>query len=238
MKAVILAGGRGERLKPLTDKIPKPMVTVADKPILQHIIELLKKEGINQFIFALCYKGQIIKDFFGDGSKFGAKIDYVWEDENQPKGTAGAVLQSQPYINETFIVTSGDILRELDINKMIKYHKTKKSFATLNIYKREGNDAKSVVKFSEDNELISFLERPNQEQILEDFVWSNGSFYIFEKDIFKFIDNNNPTDFGKDIFPKLVNSEKRITVFPTENYFLDIGNLDKLKKAHEYIKNL
>lgn len=231
MKAIIMAGGRGDRLRPITDTIPKPMIDINGKTVLEHILNLFKQFGINDFIFSLCYLPQVITSYFGDGSKFGIHIDYLIEDPNKPMGTAGGIALAKKYIDDTFIVTSGDILRKIEINKIIKFHKENNSLATLNTYKRFGTNPKSLIIFNEQNLIEEFIERPNTGGIKNDYVWSNGSFYIFEPKIFDYIPKDKETDFGKDIFPKLLNQGEKIFAFPTEDYFVDIGNLEKLKMA-------
>lgn len=236
MKAIIVAGGRGERLRPLTDSKPKPMVEVAGKPILLHTVELLKHAGITEFIFALCYLPEVVKNYFGDGSKYGVSIEYTLEDPSVPLGTAGAIKASQQYIDDSFVVTYADILRELDVKQMIKLHNDTHAFATLNVYKRFGKDPKSLVQFDDNNKIENFIERPSPEQIPEDFVWCNGSLYIFEPEIFSYIAKDSHSDFGSEIFPKLVSDNKPVFVFPTEGFFLDIGTKEKLQKAEEAYK--
>lgn len=237
MKAIIVAGGKGTRLKPLTDKMPKPMIEVAGKPILEHIVNLFKKFGLTDFIFALCYLPEKITAYFGDGSKFGIKITHTFETEDNPMGTAGAIIFAKPYINDTFIVTYADILRKLNIKEMIKQHKKKKALATINVYKRFGPNPKSKVLFDQNNRVSEFIERPNQQQITNhqqpatNYVWANGSFYVFEPEVFELIPNDQRSDFGKDIFPKLLSAGEKIFAYPTDGYFIDIGNLEKLEKA-------
>lgn len=230
MKAIIIAGGRGERLKPITNTIPKPMIDIDGKPILLHIINDLKKNGIKDFIIALCFLPEVITKFFGDGSKFGVNIKYTYEDPQNPLGTAGAILLAKSFINKTFIVTYADILRELDIKQMIDFHKLNKAFATLNVYKRPSMGAKSQV-LTKNNKVIKFTERPKLPD-KQKSLWSNGSFYIFEPEIFNYIPANQKVDFGFDIFPKL-STDKNIFAYRTTSYFVDIGNLEKLEFAKE-----
>ena len=149
MKAIIVAGGKGERLRPLTNEIPKPMVEVNGKPILLHIINLFKKNGVKDFIIALCYLPEVIVSYFGDGSKFGVNITYTFEDSENPLGTAGAISLAEDIIDDTFIVTYADILRDLDIKKMINFHKENNALATLNIYSRKSKNAKSMIILDE-----------------------------------------------------------------------------------------
>lgn len=238
MKAIILAGGRGERLRPLTNKIPKPMIKVGDQPILLHIINLFKQYGVKDFIIALCYLPNVITDFFGDGSKFGVKIEYSYEDPNKPLGTAGAVLLSKNLINDTFIVTSGDILRTLDIRKMINFHKRNKAFTTINLYKRVNKNAKSIIIIDKNKQITKFVERPSEDDLKREFIWSNGSFYIFEREVLQLIDDDKKLDFGFDIFPKLLKEKKTILGFTSDEYFVDIGDLVKLKYARQTFPRL
>lgn len=231
MKVVIIAGGRGERLRPITDKIPKPMVNVKGKPVLLHIINHFKSYGITDFILALCYLPEVITNYFGNGERFGVKIEYTWEDPAKPLGTAGAITLAKKIISDTFIVTYADILRELNIKKMVDLHQQSKAFATLNVYKRESQNAKSMVIIDNKNRVVRFIERPDATELKENYIWANGSFYIFEPQIFNFISKNTSSDFGKDIFPKILNAKKRLYAYPTTDYFIDIGNMEKLKLA-------
>lgn len=236
MKAIIVAGGRGERLKPLTNKIPKPMIKVNGKPIILHIINLFKKYGISKFVLSLCYLPNIFKEYFGDGSKFGVKINYTFENPNSPLGTAGAILPAKKLINDTFIVTYADILRDLNIKRMVNFHKKNNSFATLNVYSRENKNAKSMVVMDKNKKISQFIERPNKSQLREKYILVNGSFYVLEPGIFNYIPADKKTDFGKDIFPKLLKLNKPLYGFQSEGYFIDIGNLEKLEFARKTFK--
>ncbi|MFH1900315.1 MAG: nucleotidyltransferase family protein [Patescibacteria group bacterium] len=233
MKAIIVAGGKGTRLRPLTENKPKPMIEVAGKPILEHTLNLLISHGINEFIFALCYLPNVIQNYFGDGSKFDVKIDYIYEDEQTPLGTAGAIVAASTAIKETFIVTYADILRKLNVRDMINKHQEKKAFATINVYQRFGIDPKSMIVFDEQDKINSFIERPSLDRINKEFVWANGSFYIFEPEIFNLIPKNSSVDFGKDIFPLLLTTKKRFYCYPTKDFFIDIGNHQKLSLAKD-----
>lgn len=232
IKVVIVAGGKGERLQPLTNFIPKPMAEVNGKPILEHIIELFKKYGFTDFVLCLCYLPEIITNYFGDGRKFGVKITYTLENPDNPLGTAGAITLAKDLIEDTFIVTYADILRDLDIRKMMAFHRRNDSFATLNVYRRESKDAKSRILFDNRKQIVKFFERPSKDKLIEDYIWVNGSFYILDPKIFDFIPINKKSDFGTDIFPELLNS-KKLYAFCSDNYFIDVGDLKKLKTACE-----
>jgi NDP-sugar pyrophosphorylase family protein len=231
-KVVIIAGGKGERLRPLTNKIAKPMVKVGSKPILEHNLDLFKKYGFRDFIFALCYLPETITSYFGDGKRFGVNIEYTLEDPEKPLGTAGAVTLAKEKINETFIATYGDSIRVVDVSEMLNSHKKKKAFATICTYKRFGPDPKSVIIFDESARIKEFKERPKPEELKGNFVWANAAFYIFEPAIFDYIEDGRSVDFGKDVFPVLLADKKEIYAFPTEGYFIDIGSREKLEKAN------
>lgn len=235
MKAVIITGGRGERLKPITDKLPKAMIEVSGMPILEHIIYLFKKNGINEFIISVCYLSNKITSFFGDGSKFGVKIDYIFEKENKPLGTAGSIKEAQKYIKDTFIVAYGDILRELNIRKMIDNHRKNKVLATIAVYKNISSDPKSKIVFDTNNCIKRFVERPKN-SVYGQTVWSNASFYIFEPRIFDFIPKNTKADFGKDVFPKVISCGEKVSAFISEGYFVDIRDTRKLAYAQRTFK--
>lgn len=230
-KVIIVAGGKGERLRPITDTIAKPMVLVKGTPVLEHNLNLFKKAGLKNFIFALCYLPQTISDYFHDGKNFGVNIDYTYENLDNPLGTAGAITLAKSKIDSTFIVTYGDSLRIVDVEEMLKFHKEKGAFATICIYKRFGADPKSMIKFDEKGKIREFQERPSVEELTEDFVWANAALYIFEPEIYNYI-GSGMVDFGKDVFPKLLVDKKKVYSFPMYGYFVDIGNKEKLDKAN------
>ena len=236
MQAIIVAGGRGERLRPITDKIPKPMVEVGGKTILEHTIDLLRDNGVTDLVLALCYLPEVIVDYFGNGNKFGVGIRYTYENPEDPQGTAGAIRDSKKYITDDFIVTYADILRKLDVVRMIEQHVNTGPQATINVYKRYGKDPKSIVLFDSDNRVIDFRERPLPDEVGGDFVWANGSFYILNKDVFDYVGKSGSVDFGKDVFPAMIKNNQKICVFKSEEYFVDIGNLEKLELARKTFK--
>ncbi len=234
MKAIILAGGKGERLKSVTRSLPKPMIRVCGKPVLEHIIKLFKKNGLTDLIVSLYYLPEKITSYFESGRKFGVNIRYIYEDKNKPLGTAGAIIKAKKFIDNTFIVAYGDILRELDIKKMINYHRKNKVLATIAVYRNSNPNPKSEVRFDKDGLITVFQERPNAEKIKGKVIWSNASFYVFEPGIFDFLPENRASDFGKDIFPKVIASGGKVIAYRQKGYLFDIGDLKKLKKAKNY----
>lgn len=235
IKAVILAGGRGERLKPITKKIQKVMVKVKGRPVLEHNLVYLQKYGIKNFIFSLCYLPNSVISYFSNGSRFGVKINYIIEKTDCPMGTAGALCAARKQLKSTFIVTYGDILRDLDIEEMINFHRKTGSIATLSVYRNFSPDPKSMIDFDSNFKVTRFTERPKDKKKIGE-IWSNASFYILEPEIFDFIACRVKSDFGKDVFPKILSSKKKISAFVTKGYFVDIGEIGKLSYARKTFK--
>ena len=229
VKIIILAGGRGERLRPITNTIPKPMVEISGRPLLEHIIEHFKKNDLHDIILTVSYLAEVIQNYFGNGKKFGIRISY--SKEKKLLGTAGSIGKLRRIIHNTFIVASGDIIRYLNITDVLKFHKEKKGIATICIYKNFSVNPKSIIKINKVGKIISFIERPKDGK--KDSVWSNASFYIFEPRIFDYIFENQPSDFGKDIFPALISSNQTIYGYIHEGYFQDIGTITKLQKVRK-----
>lgn len=235
---VIVAGGRGTRLAPLTDRIPKPMIEVAGKPVLHHIVNHFAYFGFRKFVMCLCYLPHIIEDYFQDGSKFGLEISYVHEKEDIPLGSAGAVGLAKGKLTSTFIVAYADILRNLDLIKLWEYHNQMSGLGTIALHKSSSPLPRSLVKFDIKNNLINeFIEHPTPEQINNSTVWSNASLYIFEDKILKYLPKDKVSDFSSDIFPNLIKENKRLYSYPIKDYLIDIGTIDKLRLAESDIKS-
>ena len=175
MKAVIMAGGSGTRLRPLTCNLPKPMVPVANKPMSEHIVNLLKKHNFKDIIFTLHYLPDAIKNYFGDGSEFGCNISYAIE-EGKPLGTAGCVKAVQDQLDSTFVVISGDSLTDMDLSKALAFHREKKSKATLILKRVENPLDYGVVIADSDHKIQRFVEKPGASEIFSDTV--NTGTYI------------------------------------------------------------
>lgn len=234
IKAVILAGGKGERLAPLTHTIPKPMVLINKRPLLEYLLLHLKNYSITDITISLCYLPEKIIEYFGNGKKLGINITYSFENPNFPLGTAGAIRQLSAKIKNTFCVIYGDSLRELNVDHLISHHKKKKGIATICVYNNHNPDPKSVITINSKHKVISFVERPKEK--LMPPIWSNSGFYVFEPTIFKYIPKNIRSDFGRDIFPVLSEAKENIFAYKDSKYFLDVGNLEKVKRAEQDIK--
>ncbi len=231
MIALILVGGKGERLRPITNNMPKPMVPVNGRPFLQYHIEELKKAGIKDIVLCTGYLSHKIKEYFGDGSKFSVKISYSVE--KTPLGTAGAIKNTEKYINDTFIVLNGDSYLKLDYNKLINFHKSKKAKLTIALLKIKDPRRYGLVSIDESAKIISFDEKTNNTK----GKLINGGIYIVEPDILKTIPGLVKVSLEKEIFPKLI-KQKNVYGFVVNNYFIDIGTKESYMKAQEDFKKL
>lgn len=228
MKAVVMAGGEGTRLRPLTSNQPKPMVPIVNKPCMEHIIELLKKNGITDIIVTLAFLPQSIRGYFGNGSSLGVSIEYSVEES--PLGTAGSVRNAFEHLDETFIVISGDALTDFDLNKVIDFHKSKDSMITLALKSVENPLEFGVVIVDEDNHIKQFLEKPSWGQVFSDYV--NTGIYVLEPEIFDFIPADTKYDFSQELFPKMLKRGKPMYGYPCEGYWQDIGNINQFLRAN------
>ncbi len=228
MKAVIMAGGEGSRLRPLTCDRPKPMVPVMNVPIMEHIIKLLKKHGFRDIAVTLQYLPEQIKDHFGDGSRLGVKLHYYTEDT--PLGTAGSVKNAESFLDETFLVISGDALTDIDLEKALKYHRDKGGLATLVLTRQETPLEYGVVITDEKGKITRFLEKPAWSEVFSDTV--NTGIYVLEPAVFRYIEAEAKFDFSKDLFPLLMEKGHDLFGFVSPGYWCDIGNLEQYQQAH------
>ncbi|HEY9786529.1 MAG TPA: mannose-1-phosphate guanyltransferase [Candidatus Obscuribacterales bacterium] len=230
MRAVIMAGGSGTRLRPLTSNLPKPMVPVANKPMAEHIVELLKSHGFTDIIFTLHYLPDAIRDHFGDGSDFGCKISYSVE-EGRPLGTAGCVKAIQDQLDSTFVVISGDSLTDMDLGAAVKFHKEKKSKATLVLKRVENPLEYGVVITDGESRIKRFVEKPGASEIFSDTV--NTGTYILEPEVLLYVVMGREQDFSNDLFPLLLLRNEPLYGFVTDGYWCDVGNLQVYRQAHQ-----
>ena len=229
MKAVIMAGGEGTRLRPLTCDIPKPMVNFFDKPLVQYTVEHLKNNGIENMIFTLMYKPERITEFFEDGNAFGVHIEYSIEPS--PLGTAGSVKHALPSSNETIIVISGDALTDIDLMRAVQFHKINRAKATLVLKKMENPLEYGVVITDEESAIIKFVEKPGWREVFSDAV--NTGIYILEPEVLDLIPENKNYDFAKNLFPDMLQRGMKLSGYVTDEYWCDVGNIESYIKAHE-----
>src|SRR6185503_4116796 len=226
MKGVIMAGGFGTRLRPLTYNLPKPMVPVANRPIMQRIVELLKKHGINDQLGLLYFQPDSIKNYFGDGKNFGVKIGYQGAEGDL--GTAGSVKLGQPMIGkERFMVISADILTDFDLSAAIKFHESRKAMATLILTRVENPLAFGVVITDKEGRITRFLEKPSWGEVFSDTV--NTGIYILEPEVLDLIPEKVDFDFSKNLFPHMLKNGMPLYGYIAQGYWADIGNLDQYR---------
>lgn len=228
MKAVIMAGGFGTRLRPLTQNIPKPMVPLINKPMMEHIISLLKRNNIKELIVLLFFQGDVIENYFKDGKNFGVNIQYILPSEDY--GTAGAVKLAEKYIDDTFLVISGDVLTDFNLNSAIDFHKKNKADATILLTRVENPLPFGIVITEKNGKIKKFLEKPSWGEVFSDTI--NTGIYILEKDVFEFIPKNKEFDFSKDLFPMMMSKNKKLFGAHMDGYWKDVGNLTEYRLAH------
>ncbi len=227
MKAVVMAGGEGSRLRPLTINRPKPMVPLADRPVMAHIFELLKLHGITEIIVTVQYLASIIQDFFGDGSALGLNITYSVEET--PLGTAGSVKNAEDLLQEPFLVISGDALTDINLSNIINYHNEKQSLVTVALKRVDNPLDYGVVIMQENGCIKQFLEKPSWGEVFSDTV--NTGIYIIDPKVFNYFQRGQNVDWSKDIFPLLLQEGENLFGYVTDGYWTDIGTIEAYIRA-------
>ncbi|MFH1860048.1 MAG: mannose-1-phosphate guanyltransferase [bacterium] len=228
MKAVIMAGGFGTRMRPLTCNIPKPMVPVANRPIMEHIVRLLKTHHITEIVAILYYQPEIIQNYFDNGKKFGVNIEYVTAVEDL--GTAGSVKNASEYLDEPFIIISGDVLTDFNLSNIINFHQEKSALATITLTRVKNPLQYGIVIVSSEGKIERFLEKPGWGEVFSDTV--NTGIYVLEPEVFKYMPENKEFDFSKNLFPRLLEENEALCGYIASGYWRDIGNLEEYRLAH------
>ncbi|QDI88421.1 nucleotidyltransferase family protein [Candidatus Nitrosopumilus sp. SW] len=224
MKAVILAGGLGTRLRPLTLKTPKPMLPLGKKPILEHLIDWNKKNGVKSIVLCVSYRKEKIQDYFKDGKKFGVNIEYAVS--KKPLATAGQLKTAEEFIDDTFVCVYGDSIFDFSLRNMIKQHKAKKAFTTMSLYEYKTNLEYGVINTSKTGKVTSWEEKPEIKANI------NMGCYVMEPGILKYIPKNKPYGMD-DVIKKAMKNKKLVSSFVTKKGFMDIGNKESYKQANE-----
>lgn len=228
MKAVIMAGGFGTRLRPLTNNLPKPMVPMANKPMMQHIIELLSRCGITDLVSLLYFHPETIENYFGDGSRFGVKTTYISPSDDL--GTAGSVGNAKKYLDKPFLVISGDLLTDFDLLKAIEFHKERKAVATMVLTRVLNPLPFGIVITDKNGKIDRFMEKPGWGEVFSDTI--NTGIYILEPEVLDLIPPKEEFDFSKDLFPLLLEKKKPLYGYIAEGYWRDVGSLDEYRQAN------
>jgi len=235
VKAVIIAGGLGTRLRPLTNNTPKPIVPLANLPMIVRQLDLLVCHGINEVIINLHYLSHEIKKILGDGRKWGIKIYYSIE--NEPLGTAGAVKNAEQFFDEDpLIVFNGDVITDLNLTKLIGFHHQKQAVVTLALTEVEDPTAFGLILRDKDGRVTKFLEKPNWEQVIQAKTKAiNAGTYIIDPKIFRDVPVGEPYSFERQLYPSLLEKGVRMFGYLSTAYWIDIGNPEKYKEVHQAI---
>ncbi|MCL6587946.1 MAG: NTP transferase domain-containing protein [Anoxybacillus sp.] len=227
MKAIIMAGGRGTRLRPLTCDVPKPMVPLVGKPVLEYAIDWLKRFGVTDIAITIHYLGETIKTYFGDGSRFGVNICYF--EEQEPLGTAGSIKNAMSFIDDTFLVVSGDALTDIDLLEAMAFHRERGALATIVATKQKNPLDYGGMITASDGRVKQLIEKPKWNEVCSDLV--NTGIYLFEREIFQYM-KEDKCDFSNDIFPYVMQQNAPLYAFFADGYWLDIGSIEQYRKAH------
>lgn len=228
MKAIIMAGGEGSRLRPLTCDCPKPMLPLMGRPMMEYALRLLKRHGVNQIAATLGYLPRSITEAFGDGSSLGINLRYYTE--TTPMGTAGSIRRAASFLDECFFVLSGDGITDFDLNSALAFHQEKQALATLILHKSRQPQEYGMVVTAPDGRIRSFHEKPGKSDLYSDRI--NTGIYILEKQILDFIPEGIPFDFGKDLFPLLLEKNLPIYGYTADGYWCDVGDTDAYLQVH------
>ncbi|HEY8030187.1 MAG TPA: sugar phosphate nucleotidyltransferase [Gaiellaceae bacterium] len=228
MKAVVMAGGEGTRLRPLTSNQPKPLVPIVGKPCMEHIIELLKRHGFEDVIVTVAFLPQAIRSYFGTGETIGVDLGYSVEES--PAGTAGSVRLAAGRLDDTFLVISGDALCDVDLGRLVDFHREKQASVTIGLKSVDNPLEFGIVVTDEDGRVERFLEKPSWGQVFSDTI--NTGIYVLEPEVLKHIPADRPFDFSKELFPLLLEMGRPIYGCVLDGYWQDIGNLDQYRQAN------
>ncbi|GAB7387846.1 hypothetical protein BSNK01_16830 [Bacillaceae bacterium] len=228
MKALLLAGGLGTRLRPLTENLPKPMALVGNKPWLEHLVLHLKRQGIEEFVIAVKHFPKVIQDHFGDGSSLGVRIDYAVEETLL--GTAGAIKNAEKLLSDRFLVVNADIINQVEIDDLLAFHDGHGGAVTIGLTEVDDPSHYGVVEQDERGRILRFVEKPKREEAPSNRV--NAGIYVMEKDVLQWIPENREVSVERQTFPLLI--EKGLGVYgkTIKGYWMDMGTKERYRKVH------
>ncbi|MBN1346142.1 MAG: NDP-sugar synthase [Phycisphaerae bacterium] len=228
MQAIVLCGGKGTRLRDIAQDIPKPMVDVLGKPLLEHLVELLRDHAVNDVIMASGHLGDQIENYFGDGARFGLQIRHARE----PKalGTAGALTQIPFDLADDFLLLYGDVYVDVDVTRMVEFHQAKGGLGTLLLHGSEHPYDSDIVKMNPETcDVEAFLGKPKPGQ---EFVnLTNAALYVLRRECLDYIPRDEPSDFGKDVFPRMIASGRKLVGYVSDEYLKDLGTVERYNRV-------
>ncbi|MBI2939445.1 MAG: NDP-sugar synthase [Chloroflexi bacterium] len=229
MQAVILVGGEGTRLRPLTVNVPKPMMPVVNRPFLEHVVDYLRGHRITDVILSMGYRPAVIEQYFGDGRDFGIRLTYVVE--QSPLGTAGGVKNVEPYLDgDTLFVFNGDILTDLDLGAMLAFHRERQAQVTISLTPVEDPTAYGLVETDASRRITQFIEKPGRDQITTNLI--NAGTYILQREVLSHVPAGTYSMFERGLFPLLLERGAPVYGYAADGYWLDIGTPAKYLAAH------
>ena len=231
MKGMILAAGEGKRLRPLPNYLPKPMLPLAGRPLLEHTIIHLRECGIMDLAVNLHHLPAVVMDYFGQGRLWGVNLRYSVEESLL--GSAGGVKRLQTFFDDTFVVYYGDIFTRTDLRLMVEFHQRAGALATMGLYRVPDPWNRGVVQLDEAHTVTRFAEKPSRDQVFSDLA--NAGIYVLEPEILDYIPAEQPSDFGHDVFPKLLANGVRVAGYIIDDILIDIGLPEKYEEADSLV---
>src|SRR5215467_12599309 len=231
MKGLILAGGKGTRLRPLTLNTPKPIVPVANAPFLLYQIGLMRSGGIGEVILSLSYQPRKIEELLKDGSDYDVRIRYAVE--ATPLGTGGAFKNAEEYIDSSTVVFNGDVLTGLDLSAVIKQHQRAGAVATIVLTPVDNPSAYGLVETDSDGWVKRFVEKPGPNEVTCNTI--NAGVYVLEPSVLQYMPKNEPYSFERGLFPTLLENKEPVTAYVSDKYWIDIGTPQKYLEVHQDI---
>jgi mannose-1-phosphate guanylyltransferase/phosphomannomutase len=228
MKAVIMAGGEGTRLRPLTANQPKPMLPMVNRPMAEHVVNLLRRHGFEDIVVTVAFLANHVRTYFGDGSEFGVRMVYATEET--PLGTAGSVLNARDELDERFLVISGDVLTDIDLSELVAFHDAKGAKVTLALKAMENPLEFGIVITGADGRIERFLEKPGWGDVFSDTI--NTGIYVLEPEVFDWIPEGRQVDFSGEVFPAMLEAERPMYGYVAGGYWEDVGTHEAYLNAH------
>jgi len=228
MQALLLAGGMGSRLRPITEDLPKPMVPLGNRPWLASLILHLRKVGVSRFVLAVKHHAHVIEEYFGDGSSLGVEIRYAREREFL--GTAGAMKNAEPYLEDRFLVVNADIVHLVNLERLLAFHAEHGGAVTIGLTEVEDPSAYGVVAQGERGEILRFVEKPKIEEAPSRRI--NAGVYVLERRVLDAIPRGREVSIEREIFPRLIAEGAGAYGLPLDGYWMDIGTPERYRQAH------
>ena len=228
MKAVVMAGGEGTRLRPMTSSMPKPLLPVANRPIMEHVLRLLRRHGLTEVVVTVQFLASLVRNYFGDGDELGMVLHYANEDV--PLGTAGSVKNAEDLLSgDSFLVISGDALTDFDLDKLIAYHKEKGALVTVCLTRVQDPVEFGITITDDEGRVERFLEKPTWGQVFSDTV--NTGIYVMEPEVFDYVPAGKSVDWSGEVFPQLLAEGRPVFGYVAEGYWEDVGTHESYVKA-------